>query len=227
MQGVSKLKGVHPDLVAVVNRAAELYKGEFKVTEGLRTLARQKQLKANGKSKTLNSRHLTGHAVDVSPIVDGSISWDKRDYNELGRVFKQAARELKIPIEWGGDWGWDFPHWQLPWKKYPKDTQIAEASDEPEYQTAKARNSRVIQGSTVAGGGGLGIMADGAMEFQEQIQEGADHWSSGDIIKMAIGGAILAGALWAIYGRWDLAGRPMPDFIEDWLERRRERKIRE
>lgn len=227
MQGVTKLKGVHPDLVAVVKRADELYQGEFKITEGLRTLERQRKLKAAGKSKTLNSRHLTGHAVDISPIVDGTISWDKRDYNQLGKVVKQAARELGTPIEWGGDWGWDFPHWQLPWKQYPKTIQIADASDEPGFETTKARNSRVIQGSAMAGGGGIGIMADGAIEFQEQLQEGADHWSSGDIIKMVVGGVILMGALWAIYGRWDMAGRPLPDFIERWLDNRRDREIRE
>lgn len=214
MKGEAKLNGVHPDLVRVVRRAALMYGGEFKVTEGLRTIARQRQLKADGKSKTLNSRHLTGHAVDISPIVDGQISWDKRDYAELGKVMKSAAREEGIPIEWGGDWGWDFPHWQLPWKKYPKLQKIEEVSDEPPYKVKTAASSRVVQGSTLAGGGGLGFMAEGGMELRQSLEEGHEYWSSGDVIKIVIGAIVFFGALYALYARWDDAGRPLPDFLQ-------------
>jgi peptidoglycan L-alanyl-D-glutamate endopeptidase CwlK len=227
MKGEAKLKGVHPDLVRVVHRAAELYSGEFSVTEGLRTLERQRKLKAEGKSKTLNSRHLTGHAVDISPIIDGHISWDKRDYVTLGRVMKQAARECDVSVEWGGDWGWDFPHWQLPWKKYPKGERIPEASDDKPYAVKTATKSRVVQGSAMAGGGGLGIMADGAYELREQLEDGQDLWTSGDILKITIGALILFGALYALYARWDDAGRPIPDWIERRIEKWRERRIRE
>ena len=114
---MSKLSGVHPDLVKLVNRAIEITPIDFRVLEGLRTKERQAQLKAEGKSKTLKSRHLTGHAVDIAPIVNGKVSWDWDDYYPLAKAVKQAAKELGIRIEWGGDWTTfkDGPHWQIPW----------------------------------------------------------------------------------------------------------------
>lgn len=116
---LAKLKGVHPDLVRVIKKAAEITKVEFAVIEGLRTLERQKQLVAAGASKTLKSRHLTGHAVDVVPLVDGRIRWDWPLYHKLAPFIKAAARAENVPIEWGGDWKsfLDGPHWQLPRKK--------------------------------------------------------------------------------------------------------------
>ena len=111
-----KLVGVHPDLVRVARRAIELE--PFIITCGLRTLEEQRALKAAGKSKTLNSRHLTGHAIDV---VDADGHYDMPDMQRIGAAFKTAAAELGIPIEWGGDWkgAWDTPHIQLTWKAYP------------------------------------------------------------------------------------------------------------
>lgn len=116
---LAKLKGVHPDLVRVIKKAAEMTKVEFAVIEGLRTLERQKQLVAAGASKTLKSRHLTGHAADVVPLVDGRIRWDWPLYHKLAPFIKAAARAENVPIEWGGDWKSfpDGPHWQLPKKK--------------------------------------------------------------------------------------------------------------
>lgn len=115
------LQGVHPDLVAVVERAIQITKQDFTVIEGLRTKKRQEELVKKGASKTMNSRHLTGHAVDITPWIDGAISWDWRYYNEVKEAMFQAARELNVPIEWGGNWTnfRDGPHWQLPWDKYP------------------------------------------------------------------------------------------------------------
>lgn len=120
-RSVKKLEGVHPDLVKVVKRAIEITEVDFTVLEGLRTLARQKQLMASGASKTLKSRHLTGHAVDLGAYAAGQIRWDWPLYYKIANAMKQAAKELGIPIEWGGDWKSfkDGPHWQLPWKEYP------------------------------------------------------------------------------------------------------------
>lgn len=118
---LEKLKGVHPDLVRVMNRALQESAVDFRVIEGLRTLARQKQLVASGASQTLRSRHLTGHAVDIVPIVGGKVSWDWPLYHRLAPAVKLAAQAEGVPIEWGGDWRTfkDGPHWQLPWDKYP------------------------------------------------------------------------------------------------------------
>lgn len=111
----NNLKGVKPQLVAVVRRALELSSVDFGITEGLRTQERQKQLYADGKSQTMNSRHLTGDAVDVVAYVDGAVSWGFPLYRKISEAFKQAGQELNTPIEWGGDWKTpvDGPHFQL------------------------------------------------------------------------------------------------------------------
>ena len=121
-RSVLRLQGVHPDLVKVVHRAIELSTVDFTVLEGLRTLERQKALVAAGASKTMNSRHLTGHAVDLGAWVDGQVRWDWPLYHQIAAAMKAAAKELAIPLEWGGDWRTfkDGPHYQLPWKEYPK-----------------------------------------------------------------------------------------------------------
>jgi peptidoglycan L-alanyl-D-glutamate endopeptidase CwlK len=100
-----RLAGVHPDLVRVVRNAAE-GGAVFRVTEGLRTPERQRQLVAEGKSQTLNSRHLTGHAVDVVPLDSaGNVSWAWGLYFPLADAFRAAAMAEGVPIVWGGAWG--------------------------------------------------------------------------------------------------------------------------
>jgi peptidoglycan L-alanyl-D-glutamate endopeptidase CwlK len=121
-KSLARLKGVHPDLIAVVRECAATTPLDFIVTEGVRTMARQKQLMAAGATRTLNSRHLTGHAVDLAAVVDGEIRWDWPLYQRLATAMKEAAGSLNIPIEWGGDWRFkDGPHFQLPWKSYPQE----------------------------------------------------------------------------------------------------------
>ncbi|EBQ3682353.1 M15 family metallopeptidase [Enterobacter cancerogenus] len=117
----SRLQGVHPDLVKVTRRALELSPVDFGITEGLRSQERQKQMVAQGSSQTMNSRHLTGHAVDVVAYVGSDISWDMPLYQQIAQAFKQASVELSIPVEWGGDWKTlkDGPHFQLPFAQYP------------------------------------------------------------------------------------------------------------
>ncbi|HAV5592849.1 TPA: M15 family peptidase [Acinetobacter baumannii] len=121
-RSLSNLEGVHPDLVKVVNRAIELTQVDFTVIEGLRTKERQAQLLKEKKTTTKNSRHLTGHAVDLAAWVDNTVSWEWKYYYQIADAMKKAALELKIPIEWGGDWKTfkDGPHFQLPFKQYPK-----------------------------------------------------------------------------------------------------------
>jgi peptidoglycan LD-endopeptidase CwlK len=116
------LVGVHPDLVRVMRAALLASPIDFRVVEGLRTIERQRQLIRAGASQTLNSRHLTGHAVDIAPIVGGKVRWDWPLFHRLAEVVKGSARDLSIPIEWGGDWRSfpDGPHFQLPWSLYPR-----------------------------------------------------------------------------------------------------------
>jgi peptidoglycan L-alanyl-D-glutamate endopeptidase CwlK len=120
-RSLSRLEGVHPDLVRVVHRAIQNSTVDFAVLEGLRTPERQQQLVKAGASLTLKSRHLTGHAVDLGAMVDGKIRWDWPLYYKIAEAMKDAARDLKVSITWGGDWTMfkDGPHYELNRKVYP------------------------------------------------------------------------------------------------------------
>lgn len=122
LRSKARLKGVHPDLVAVVKRAIEITEVDFTVLEGLRTVKRQEELVAKGASKTMNSRHLTGHAVDLGAWVGGTVRWDWPLYHKIADAMLQAAKELDVKVEWGGHWASfpDGPHFQLNWEEYPK-----------------------------------------------------------------------------------------------------------
>lgn len=114
-KSIDRLSGVHFDLVAVVKLAIELSDIDFQVIEGVRSKARQEQLFKAGASQTLNSRHLTGHAVDLAALVNDSIRWDWPLYFKIADAMKKAATQLKIKIVWGGDWKTfkDGPHFEL------------------------------------------------------------------------------------------------------------------
>lgn len=116
------LRGVQPDLVRVARKAIEIANQDFGIHCGLRTVAQQKVLVKLGKSTTMNSRHLTGHAIDAHPWIDGTVPWnDWPAWQRLGDTMKQAAEIEGVPIEWGGDWARfvDGPHVQLPRLNYP------------------------------------------------------------------------------------------------------------
>lgn len=123
----AKLVGVHPDLIRVVRGAANRYQGgAFIVVEGLRTLEKQREYFRAGKSQTMRSRHLTGHAVDLAPMldVDGDgdldLTWEPKHFYPIVDAMRASAVEAGVLIEWGYDlWKWDMPHWQLPRSKYP------------------------------------------------------------------------------------------------------------
>lgn len=122
-----RLVGVHPELRKVADAVLQAAPWPIRVTEGLRTLERQKQLLAMKATKTLNSRHLTGHAIDVVPYVDldrdGKIEteelYNKQLFGQLIPIAKDCAQRLKVEVTWGYDWGWDMPHWELSRRFYP------------------------------------------------------------------------------------------------------------
>ena len=121
----ASLEGVDPRLAAVAILGLCYSDVEFKVIEGVRTKERQARLVRAKKSWTMNSRHLTGHAVDLMPVgdlngddvinaLDRNITWKKENFLPIAEAMKRAAKELGVEIEWGGDWKrQDMPHFQL------------------------------------------------------------------------------------------------------------------
>lgn len=107
--------GVNPKLVEVVKLAITKSPLDFSVSEGLRTVERQKELVAQKKSQTMKSRHIVGEAVDICVLVDGKANWDFENYRKVADVFKECAKELNTKITWGGDWTSfkDGPHFQI------------------------------------------------------------------------------------------------------------------
>ena len=123
---ILRLQQVHPDLVRVVERAIVVSEIDFTVLEGARTKERQAELLTAGATTTMNSRHIPGadgfaRAVDLGALVGGKVRWDWPLYFKIADAMKLAAKELGIPLEWGGDWKKfkDGPHFQLPHKEYP------------------------------------------------------------------------------------------------------------
>lgn len=117
------LEGIKPDLRKLADRALQLSTTDFRVVDGLRTIEEQRRNVKKGVSKTMRSRHLTGHAIDFAALTDdGDVDWNTiPKYKAIGAAFKRAAKELGIKIEWGGDWNWkDWGHIQLDWATYPK-----------------------------------------------------------------------------------------------------------
>ncbi|MCQ8116667.1 M15 family metallopeptidase [Methylomonas rosea] len=147
-KSLKELDGVHTDLVAVVKRAIELSVQDFSVHDGIRTLEEQKELVRQGASQTLDSRHITGHAVDLVPYINGKLRWEWEPIYKIADAVRIAASELGIPLRWGGAWDVTFtettdspadlvadyvarrkkagkkafidgPHFELPKTKYP------------------------------------------------------------------------------------------------------------
>jgi peptidoglycan L-alanyl-D-glutamate endopeptidase CwlK len=114
IRSLKRLEGVHVDLVRVVVRAIQICPTDFSVHEGLRDIVRQRVLVDAGKSQTMNSRHLTGHAVDLWLW---PLDWDDYDrWQQLTDAMVRASAELDVPIECGSVWKTlkDWPHFQLP-----------------------------------------------------------------------------------------------------------------
>ena len=114
-RSLDKMTGVNPKLVEVVKLAITKSPLDFSISEGLRTVERQKELVAQKKSQTMKSRHIVGEAVDICVLVDGKVNWDFENYRKVADVFKECAKELGVKITWGGDWTSfkDGPHFQI------------------------------------------------------------------------------------------------------------------
>ena len=103
-RSLERLEGVEDSLVVVVKRAIQLTKVDFGVSEGLRSVPRQMELVARGASKTMNSKHIDGLAVDLVAYIDGRISWELNLYDNIADAMAAAAKEHGVTIRWGGAW---------------------------------------------------------------------------------------------------------------------------
>lgn len=105
----AELAGVHPRLVAVVERAIARSAQDFTVHDGLRTEAEQREYVRRGVSKTMNSMHRKqadgfGHAVDLVPFINGQLRWEWRPIFHIAAAVHSAASEMGVPLVWGGVW---------------------------------------------------------------------------------------------------------------------------
>jgi peptidoglycan L-alanyl-D-glutamate endopeptidase CwlK len=174
-RSLNNLKGIHPDLRRVIDRALQDGPLDFIVIEGLRTMQRQRELVASGASKTMNSRHLTGHAVDLLPIGKDGPAFDWPLYDKLGPAVKAAANAEGVEIEWGGDWTKfrDGPHFQLSWDAYPTEEWVT--GDEPPKPRKKAQSTtlQAAAGAATAGAGGVATVLGSLDPVAQYILLGA------------------------------------------------------
>jgi peptidoglycan L-alanyl-D-glutamate endopeptidase CwlK len=194
-----KLRGVHPDLVAVVEEYLRIGKTPIIVIEGLRTLAKQKEYLKKGATTTLRSRHLTGHAIDIGPKNTPLSHWPP--YYTIAKDFKQAAKNIGVPVEWGGDWKSfkDGPHWQLPWKKYTAnnaETQSARGVPDTEAASAVRKASMFglggFSGSSVA-------LSDTVSAISSSVENQQYELTSGETVRVMVGAVILVVTLLGVY----------------------------
>jgi len=109
----AELAGVHPRLVAVVERAIEITDQDFTVFDGLRTAAEQRALYERGASqrdgyrrKSEHQRQASGfgHAVDLVPWINGRARWEWGAIYPIAAAMRQAAIEADLSLRWGGVW---------------------------------------------------------------------------------------------------------------------------
>jgi peptidoglycan L-alanyl-D-glutamate endopeptidase CwlK len=191
-RSLKNMVGIHPDLRRVLDRALQDSPLDFSVIEGLRTLERQKQLVASGASQTLNSRHLTGHAVDLLPIgPNGKGAFDWPLYDQLGPSVKAAADAEGVVIVWGGDWKRfrDGPHFELDRRVYPAGEWETKAK--PPAPRESAAQSTTVQASAVqiVSGAGAGVAAVATLDGHAQI------------VALVFAGVITLAALWIMRQR--------------------------
>lgn len=188
------MRGIHPDLRRVLDLALQTSDVDFVVIEGLRTQERQRQLVDQGFSKTMNSRHLTGHAVDLWPVDpktgkmvngrDNARLWAL--YPKIAEAMKSAAADLQVELRWGGDWKKfkDGPHFELDRNEYPADAKVKPVRESvAQSTTVQASVSQIVSA------GGAGVAAVGALDGTAQI------------VALTFAGLVIVAALWIMRER--------------------------
>ncbi len=221
----SRLVGVHPDLVRCVERAIQITEVDFMVVEGVRDLRRQRELVARGASTTMNSRHLTGHAVDLCAYVDGELIWKQPEAGKVAAAMKQAANEFGVALEWGGDWRSfiDTPHFQLARAHYPATDVSWKHLPEPVPEPRETREAMKKSSKYSVSGVFKWLLAflgvSGPVSTWSEARVGID--SVQDI-------TATVGALWSTYGMVVFATVCIVAAVTfGWLQRRQEQDHKE
>ena len=191
-RSLDNLRGIHPDLRRVIDRALQESPLDFVVIEGVRSEARQRELVAKGASRTMNSRHLTGHAVDLLPIgKNGKAEFAWPLYHQLGPAVEAAAKAEGVAITWGGRWATfkDGPHFELDRKAYPE-SEWRTGQPAPVERKTPAE-STTVQASAVqiASGAGAAVAGLGALDGTAQL------------VAMIFGGVVILAGLWIMRER--------------------------
>lgn len=110
-RSLDNLNGVDPRLQDAVHHAIKVTKTDFGVICGLRTIEEQKALVAKGASKTMNSKHLTGDAVDLMAFIGSRGSWELNLYDDIADAMREGAINAGITLRWGAAWHKNLTDW--------------------------------------------------------------------------------------------------------------------
>lgn len=117
-RSLSRLCGVHPNLGFMVTEAIRLTGVDFAVMEGVRSLETQREYVARGVSRTMDSYHLYGLAIDLAPYIAGQVRYEETPMRKVVETCKAVNATHGLQIDNGWDlWGWDLWHFQLTGKK--------------------------------------------------------------------------------------------------------------
>lgn len=149
-----RMRGMHPDLIDIIETTADRLPFAIGIPKDghLRTEAEQRRMVETGASQTMNSRHRTGHAVDLFAEIDGKDVWTKPHSRIIAEMMQAVATEKGINITWGGTWkSGDTPHFELSWDDYPKqDISWHAAPPPPSRVTEAVKESKTIWGALLA-----------------------------------------------------------------------------
>ena len=103
-----RLQTCHDDIKAIMLKAIDITPLDFTILEGHRTEKRQERLFQIGASKVRKGMHnfFPSKAVDIAPY---PIDWqDDGRFYVLAGIILLCAKQLTIPLRWGGDWDSDW-----------------------------------------------------------------------------------------------------------------------
>jgi peptidoglycan L-alanyl-D-glutamate endopeptidase CwlK len=100
----SRLEGLDGRLIRGVSYAINITKVDLFVVEGIRGLEQQKWNVASGVSQTMDSKHLTGDAVDIAAYVGREAVWEGPDMFVVGEAMRKGFQHQGTSVRWGGAW---------------------------------------------------------------------------------------------------------------------------